>query len=462
MSDVMREARLLLSLRSAVLPVVGLLVLASAGVAAGLLEVSRQEAVIARLPPQQAANVAAIADWVSKDKDAGNAAYYTFHATWDPPSDLGFAALGGRDVAPYVLRVRALGLEAQLYDGEIGNPELALPGRFDFAFVLVYLAPLFVILLFHDLRSGEREAGRLASLEVAAGAGRRLWAARIGVRGLALFAALAVPFLVGGLIAGAAAWKAATVLALVAAYLGFWTVVCLVVARAARGSLANAMTLAAAWLVLTLLLPAFAHVAINAAVPLRQGMELSLLQRTAVHRAWDIPKSTTMEAFFRAHPEWRGTPPVTAPFHWKWYFAFHQVGDQSVAGLAREYRDGVLARAAWSERLGHLLPGVGVQLALHRLADTDPQAQMAYQDSIRAYHAELRRFYYPYLFDERPFDRADFARAPAWRPRGDGATWPASLLAGVLLVTAIVAALGALPLRRRGLTARGPAFGRAA
>ena len=34
---------------------------------------------------------------------------------------------------------------------------------------LVYLTPLFAILLFHDLRSGEREAGRLRSLEAAAG-----------------------------------------------------------------------------------------------------------------------------------------------------------------------------------------------------------------------------------------------------------------------------------------------------
>ena len=450
MTDFLREARLFFSLRSAFLTIAGLFLLAAAGVGAGLAEVARQQAVIARIGPQQAEDIGAIADWVSRDKDPGNAAYYTFHATWDPPSDLAFAALGTRDVAPYVLRVRALGLEAQLYEGEIGNPEAALPGRFDFAFVLVYLTPLFVILLFHDMRSGEREAGRLWSLETAAGSARRLWAARIAVRELALFAALALPFLAGALLAGTASWKAVTVLALVLAYLAFWTVVCLLVARAARSSLANAMTLAAAWLVLTLILPAVGHVAINAAVPLRQGMELSLLQRTAVHRAWDIPKSQTMAAFFRTHPEWASTSPVTTPFHWKWYFAFHQVGDQSVASLARAYEAGVLRRAELSGGLGHLLPGVGVQVALHRLAATDPQAQMAYLDRIRDFHAELRRFYYPYLFNERPFDRADFARAPAFRPRPDGATWPGSLLAGVVLVTLLAGAAGLLrPSRRR-------------
>lgn len=46
-----------------------------------------------------------------------------------------FAAL--RDVSPHILRVRALGLEAQIDDGDTFNPELALPGRFDFAFILL-------------------------------------------------------------------------------------------------------------------------------------------------------------------------------------------------------------------------------------------------------------------------------------------------------------------------------------
>lgn len=430
MNDLIREARLFLGLRAAVLAVVGLFALSAAGVAAGLIEVGRQIDTIDRIAPQQAADVQAISDWVSKKKDPGDAAYYTFHATWDPPSDLAFAALGARDVAPYVLRVRALGLEAQLYEGEIGNPEALLPGRFDFAFVLVYLMPLFAILLFHDLRSGEREARRLQSLEATAGDARRLWTARVAVRVVALFLALALPLLAGALVGGTALWKAGAALLLILAYVSLWTALCLVVGRVARSSLANAMTLAATWLLLTIVGPAVGHVAINTAVPLRQGMELSLQQRDAVNRAWDIPKSKTMDAFFASHPEWADTAPLPPAFHWKWYFAFHQVGDESVAGMARAYREGILKRAAWSERLGLALPGVAVQVALHRLADTDPAAQIAYQDHIRAFHAQLRRFYYAYLFNDRPFDAADFGRTPAFAPRAERGGLPAAPVAG--------------------------------
>jgi len=53
-----------------------------------------------------------------------------------------------------------------------------------------------------------------------------------------------------------------------------------------------------------------------------------------------------------------------------------------------------------------------VQALLTRLAETDPRSQLAYQDRIRGYHERLRRFYYGYLFSDRPFHKPDFAKAP--------------------------------------------------
>ena len=59
-----------------------------------------------------------------------------------------------------------------------------------------------------------------------------------------------------------------------------------------------------------------------------------------------------------------------------------------------------------------VLPSVGVQALMTRLAQTDLAAQLAYQDRIRAYHARLREFYYGYLFNDRPFGQSDFVAAP--------------------------------------------------
>jgi len=414
MSLVRYELRLLLRARMAPLALLLVALLALASVAAGMAEVAHQRAVIARIAPQQAEDIGAIAKWVDKEKDAGSAAYYSFHPTWDAPSPLAFAALGLRDVSPYILRVRALGLEAQLYDGEAFNPELALPGRFDFAFVLVYLAPLLVIALFHDLVSGEREAGRLRMLGALPAAGRALWLRRVLLRFALLYGALGVPLLAGAGLSGAGAGAILIVLLLIAAYLAFWIGLTLLIGRLGWSSVANAAALAGAWLVITLVLPTIAHVAINQAVPVGQGVQLTLAQREAVNRAWDIPREETMTRFYAGHPQWRSSPPLPEGFHYKWYFAFHQVGDEHVGPQVAAYRAGLTARDDAAQALGWVLPSVGVQNALARLAGTDFRAQLAYQDAVRAFHKRLRDFYYGYLFTDRPFGNADFSRAPTF------------------------------------------------
>lgn len=433
------ELRLILRSRLMAAALLLLLLLASLAVWSGLHEVERQRETIARVGPLNEQDVASVARRYPDTPNGGSQAYYTFYATWDPPSDAAFLALGLRDVAPHVLRVRALGLQAQLYEGEVFNPELALAGRFDFAFVLIYLAPLFMIALLHDLVSGERQAGRLRML-LALPQGARLWRRRVGLRGVLVFACLALPAAVGALVAGSGAGVLALVLLVAAAYLAFWAGVALLVAARGWRSVANATALMGIWAVLTLVLPALANVALTRTLPVHQGVDLVLAQREAVHGAWEVPRDETMRKFYAGHPEWKDSAPLPSTFHWKWYFAFHQLGDESVAPQARAYRDGLLARQAWTERLGWLLPGVGAQAILHRVAGTDLPAQLAYQDRIAQFHERIRNFYYGYLFSDRPFGAEDYARRPGFEGKsGEG---PAPLGAVLALLALGVLAFG--------------------
>ncbi len=415
------ETRLLLRSRMAVVALVLLAVLSTAAVAAGMAEIARQRTAIAAITAAQDEDVAAIARYVDREKDGGSAAYYTFHPTWDSPAPLAFAAIGMRDVAPYILRVRALGLEAQIYDGDTFNPELALPGRFDFAFVLVFLAPLFAIALFHDLKSGEREAGRARMLDAMPGAAR-LWLRRGLVRFALLLVALTVPFVVGAVVSGVAVAPMLLIVAVAAAYLLFWIGLAALVSRLGHGSTANAATLAGLWLVLVLVIPTLANVVINHAIPVDEGAKIALAQRENVHHAWEIPREETMRRFYAGHPQLADSPPLPTGFHYKWYFAFHQNGDDSVAARVRAYRHGLERRAATADALGWVLPSVGTQALLTRLAHTDLAAQLAYQDRIRDFHRRLRAFYYPYIFRDRPFAKADFAKAPAFDDASANAT----------------------------------------
>jgi ABC-2 type transport system permease protein len=443
MSWISHEWRLLMRSRLALMALLLLLGLSALAVWSGVREVSRQQQTIARLAGLQQQDLAVQARKYSGGGDPGSAAYYTFHNSWDAPSSSAFAALGLRDAAPYVLRVRALALQAQLHEGESFNPELALAGHFDFAFVLVYLAPLFLIALLYELVSGERRSGRLGTLLALPEAGRTLWLRRAGLRSVLVFACLALPLLAGALVSGSPPAAVAGMLLTTAAYLCFWSGLALIVAtRHAAGSAANAMTLMACWALLTLIIPTLAHVALTRAVPVHQGVELMLAQRQAVHGAWDLPPDAIMEKFFLSHPQWRDTAPLPAGFHWKWYYAFQQLGDESVAPQVAAYRAGLLARQQWTARLGWLLPGVGVQAALQRQANTDLQAQLAYQDRIADFHARLRNFYYPYLFKEQRFDGRDFAAQPQFSAPTPSTPAPVAELLGLVLMAVIALMLG--------------------
>ncbi|MCU0728700.1 MAG: DUF3526 domain-containing protein [Sphingopyxis sp.] len=410
----LHEWRLLTRQRLAVISLALLAMLSGAAVISGLVEVERQQQVIDRIQPQQQADEAAIARWVSVEADAGNAAYYTAHATWDAPSAMAFAALGQRDVAPYVLRVRALGLEGQLQESESYNAELALPGRFDWAFVLTYLLPIFLIGLLHDTKSAEREAGRADMLSLMARSERWLWTRRVLLRSSLAWLAVTMPLVLGAMAVQASLAQAAPFVLTSTVYALIWTVLILLIARAGRASVANAAMLSALWVVMTLIVPTLALLAINDRHPVRQGVELTLAQREEVHAGWDRPKAETMAAFIRLYPEWADRAEVESGFHWKWYYAFQHLGDRAVAAQTAAYRRALLARDAETRALGWVLPGVGVQYILHRQARTDLRAQLDYQDRIRQFHERVRRYYYPYIFNERPFRAAEFANAPRW------------------------------------------------
>ncbi|VXC99628.1 ABC transporter permease (fragment) [Sphingomonas sp. 8AM] len=163
---------------------------------------------------------------------------------------------------------------------------------------------------------------------------------------------------------------------------------------------------------LVLIVPTLGNVVIDRLIPVGPGAEIALAQREIVNRAWDIPRDDTMRRFYAAPPQWADSPPLGTTFHYKWYLAFHQNGDDAVAARSRAYRSALERRDRAGRAFGWLLPSVGVQALLTRLARTDVTAQLAYQDRIRAFHAGLRSFYYGYVFHDRPFGKADFGRAP--------------------------------------------------
>ena len=404
-----REARLLVRRRSAVLAVCALALVATVACAVGVAEQARQRQAIERF---RALDGAERAQALAGSSDWGGAAYAAFHATWDAPAPLAFAAFGQRDVRPWMLRIRALALEGQIYETDVANPELARTGRLDLAFVVAFLAPLVLILLLHDLVAGEREAGRHGLLVISAGRPSRLWIPRIVVRLAAVLLALLLPFLGGAVAVRAPVGTSLLAAAAIAASVLLWAVPILWLAFRPRPAAAIAAEGVLLWACLALLIPGAGSMFIDARVDAVEGAEVSLVQREAVNDAWDLPVAVTYERFFASHPQWADSPYSEVGFQWKWYYAFQQVGDETAAPLAARYREALRERDALAGLLAWVSPAIAGQRWLQHLARTDTAATLRYEARIRAFHATLRRFYYPLLFRDLPYDPARFSELP--------------------------------------------------
>ncbi|MEM9623506.1 MAG: DUF3526 domain-containing protein [Pseudomonadota bacterium] len=377
-------------------------VFSSAAVSLGINEVRQQHTEISEQKQhdqvEREVTLAQQADW-------GSAAYYTFHITYNPPSGFAYAAIGQRDVSPWKHRIRMLALEGQIYETDANNPDFALIGRFDFAFIASLIAPLLVVLLLFDLRSGEQVAGRLRLIEASAINPQRLWWMRAGLRSGALVIALCVPVIVGGLISGAAATTLVLSVIAVCLYLLFWTALTLYLTPATRTGAYNLTVMLGIWLLLCAVMPATLTQVIERAVPLPDGGAIVLTQREAVNDAWDLSREATYEPFLARHPEWSGDTAWDERdgFEWKWYYAFQQVGDQTAEPLSQDYRNGQARRddlARWSSLIS---PATLLQRTMEQLADTDMRSAIAYDQSVRDFHANLRAWYYPRLFKHDEF-----------------------------------------------------------
>lgn len=411
MSGLFREIWLLSRDHAALFWLALALLSASLAVFFGLGEIARQRTSLAELIEfdriERETVFAEQADW-------GDAAYYTFHLTYDAPSDFAFAAIGRRDASPWKHRVRMLALEGQIYEADANNPDFALTGRFDFAFVAAFLAPLFLILLLHNLRSGERAAGRGALLDATSARRGEPWRTRSVLRTGLLALGLLAPLWVGGLLAGSGAAAPAAASGVVLLHLAVWWMLCRLVDARGWSSPVNLTALIGVWMALAIITPSAVRMGADAAAPVPEGGEIVLTQREAVNDAWDLPKESTMDPFVERHPRWREHARVSQPFEWKWYYAFQQVGDQTAEPLSLAYREGRRERDRLAGALAWLSPPALTGRAFRRLAGTDLDASLAYERRVRDFHAELRAFYYPRLFLNTPFSASALDELPRY------------------------------------------------
>jgi ABC-2 type transport system permease protein len=371
------------------------------------------------------------------------------------PAPAAALAVGRGDLDPFASRVNMLTVRHRLFaQWQLANPLLLLAGRFDLAFLIVYLFPLLIIALTYNVLSSEREQGTLVMVLAQPVRLRALLAAKIGVRGVAVLAAAAIvtaaasSFAIDFGASGAAfaliAWLLATVL-----YGAFWFALALWINAAGRSSATNAVALITIWVGLVIVTPVLLNLGVAAMHPLPS--RLALLQSTrAVENATSRASSRLLGRFYHDHPE---LVPVADRMHFtRSAYAVRLEQEWHLLPAILAYEGQLRAQQAAIDRWRFASPAVLTSELLSRIAGNDRMRFLAYQDAVRAFVLTWRRRLVADYYLGRPLPPAAVRSLPQFRFDDPPLVRIGDSLLALAAMTLLVAAAGFLALRRYRVT----------
>lgn len=372
------------------------------------------------------------------------------------PGPLAGLAVGQSDLNPGVYLVTTMGLDSVLAREEIANPVHLLIGRFDLAFVYIFLYPLLVLALTYDLLSRERESG---TLNMVLSQPVRLDAVmlnKVVVRGAVMMALTIIlsgaAYLVGGgtlepePLARLAAWMMAAVI-----YGSFWFALALLVNALGRSSAENSVTLLGLWVVLALIVPAMMALVAQTAHPTPSWVELEVGMRDANAQV-SQDASRVLARYYEDHPELVRPGEGEAEDATVRFYAVREEVERQMRPMMEQFEAQRQAQQEVLRRWGLLSPPVIMQEVFSDIAGTGLERYRRFVASVRDYHARWRAFFAPKVLEKAKLSSADYASIPEFSLREEPSEVLLSRnvrdLAGVFVPTLGLFVLAAWKLRR--------------
>lgn len=366
-----------------------------------------------------------------------------------PPAPLAELSVGQSDLLPSYYRVTTESPETIFGAAELENPTRLLTGRFDLAFVIVYLYPLFIVALGYNLLSVEKEQGTLALVLSQPVTLTRLLAAKIGARlgvlagvimTLCLVALLGLGIPLHGEAMARLAWWAAAVLT----YGLFWFALALLVTALGRGSAVNAMTLAGLWLLLTVLLPGAANLLATTVYPVPSRVEMIQAVREATDDA-NAEGAALLGRYYQDHPEFAAETSEQAVTDFNVVkLAVNERIEAQVRPVLQTYDVQLQRQQQVIDRMRFLVPSVLVQEVLNDISGSGAARHRHFTAQVLAFHQAWRDYFFPLTVKKAAL--ASYATVPQFsyvdEGFGDVAARVTTNLAALFVVAAACAAVG--------------------
>lgn len=366
----------------------------------------RHTAEIARINREHA-TVSAFAD--PRNPDAAGRSMSARYAVL-PPMPLAALSVGQSDLSPSFLKITTDAKETVLAATAIENPHRILAGRFDPAFVLVYLYPLLILGMTYNLLSSEKEQGTLllalsqpVSLPALLG-GKLLLrllvcAAAVIVFAVILLSAAGVDLTATGASALFVLWVLAAVL-----YGAFWFCTAAWIASLGRASAVNATMLAGIWFGLVVLVPFVISTAVTAVYPVPSRVEMVQAARVASDDA-NAEGSALLARYYEDHPELASGDAEQAMNDFNLVrVAVAAEVEQRVRPVRDRFDDQLAAQQRIVDRFRYLSPAILMQDALNDIAGTGTARYRNFLGQVGIFHEEWRQYFVRLIFAKAQLD----------------------------------------------------------
>lgn len=357
-----------------------------------------------------------------------------------PPAALGALAVGQSDVYPSYLKVTARSLDALVTGDQIEHPLAVASGQFDAAFVVLFLYPLLILAISFDLTATERDRGTLRMVLAQPVRLRDVVAGKMITRAVLLAAPVILIPMVAAMAtvssptaAEAAALRTAATTEVVAlrtslaiwtvavlAYGSIWHGIALLVNARGWSAAANALVLAAIWLVFAVVGPSSINLLIALRYPMPSRVEAAVQARAATQEA-AVKGSQQLGQFLQDHP----TSANVGREGMRQFAMLQAARDQQVAQKLQAVEAAFDAQLRRQQRLASWLsvlsPTMIAQGVLLDAAGTSAVQFDRFRAEVSAFQQRWRAYFEPRLLDAATLTTAEYAAAPVFEYDGEAA-----------------------------------------
>jgi ABC-2 type transport system permease protein len=341
-----------------------------------------------------------------------------------PPAPLAALSVGQSDIYPYATSVNLMTEKNDLFqEYEQDNPLALLTGKFDLAFVLVFVFPLLILAVSYNLLSAERENGTLAlTMANAAVSARKIVAGKFLTRLLLILACAAGFSLVGLLLSGVNLFASENLpriglfVAAITLYALFWFAAAITVNSFGFSSATNAIVLGGVWVLIAVIVPSFLNVAATTIHPVPSRLEFVSKMREADNQTRSEGEKL-LKSYYGDHPELAPPDGLTQSQASQRFYAIRQERQKRLMPEVEQFERQLAAQNALVANYRVLSPAVVMLETLNDIAGTSVQRQKSYVRQIREHVDDLQNFLVPKLMRRETLRAANYDQIPRFQFR---------------------------------------------